>query len=169
MAPTVSYVKSTIQTILTKTDHYLSSPNPTGNPDNIFAQFFQLRLFIKALPDESTPELLEILSQYPTFICRIADLINAVPEVMNKQAYCGLAFVIQTLMDKGAPTELFILSPNHPVKLALRNYLTQNQNSFFQMEPKDKTKFCTVWEVYSDLYPNDEQIVMLLENIGYYS
>merc|ERR1711975_149539 len=93
---------------------------------------------IKSMPNHKNPEIISTLSKYPTFLCRIADIITSSPHVMKQQGFCGFAFVLQTLLDKDIPSKLIILSPNHPIKLALRNFLTQNKDSFFQMGSNEK-------------------------------
>jgi hypothetical protein len=137
---------------------------------SIMKHIIRFHTSIKSIPLEEANIVTELLAKYPTFINHMADFIMRTPISIEKKAYVGLSFIIQTLLDKGVQKEQLILSPNHDFKLALRHHLQQitSYEEFQELTNEDKKKFVTIWEVYADLYPEEEDIVMLLENLGYH-
>jgi hypothetical protein len=149
--------------------HILSYNISNQLEDTIMKDIVRFHSIIKQIPIKEASIVSNTFSKYPTFASRMADFVMSSPSIVEKRGHLGLAFVFQSLMDKGVQKDHLILPPNHSFKCALRHYLQSSKNEFENMDAENKKKFTTVWEVYADLYPEEEDMVMLLENMGYYN
>jgi hypothetical protein len=137
---------------------------------NIMRHVIRFHTIVKNISYQNANVVRSVMSENTTFIDRVVSFIMNSEYLREKKVYIGFTFVIQSLLDKGVQKEHLILSPNHTYKLALKHYIERikSKEEFDALSNEDKLKFTTIWEVYADLYPEEEDMVMYLENIGYH-
>ena len=105
----------------------------------------------------------QFISARPWFLREVLTLCLT-PDGIERKAYIGFTNFINTFMDKGVliKNSMFLQKDFEKWSLLLKEYLLCNENKFnTDMEQNEKKQFMMIWEVYADLHPNDERILLI--------
>jgi hypothetical protein len=105
----------------------------------------------------------QFISTRPWFLREVLTLCLT-PDGIEHKAYIGFTNFINTFMDKGVliKQSFFLKNDFEKWSQLLKEYLLCNENKFnTDMEQNEKKQFMMIWEVYADLHPNDERILLI--------
>lgn len=77
--------------------------------------------------------------------------------------------IVQSMMDRGVRREELNIEKNSKFMMQQKEYLRKRRQEYVGMNKKEKRIYVTIWEVYTDINPEDVEMLLWLENMGYYN